>query len=167
MLEALNLKNNAETRYRCQVSVYRTIGPLVLICQLFMTWGQTISILHVFSVRNHFYLTVQVFLPINFYFYFPPSPKIFTKKSCKLINKKMLALLFYFMEDMGFHCKRSMVFVEACTTLCYLFELRHEKTCICVKTKAQISCCGCTAWFVSDLVENPKTDFLMTWLKFN
>ena len=29
MLEALNLKNNAETRYRCQVSVYRTIGPLV------------------------------------------------------------------------------------------------------------------------------------------
>ena len=30
MLEALNLKNNAETRYRCQVSVYRTIGPLVL-----------------------------------------------------------------------------------------------------------------------------------------
>ena len=31
MLEALNLKNNAETRYRCQVSVYRTIGPLVII----------------------------------------------------------------------------------------------------------------------------------------
>ena len=30
MLEALNLKNNAETRYRCQVSVYRTIGPLVV-----------------------------------------------------------------------------------------------------------------------------------------
>ena len=29
MLEALNLKNNTETRYRCQVSVYRTIGPLV------------------------------------------------------------------------------------------------------------------------------------------
>ena len=29
MLEAFNLKNNAETRYRCQVSVYRTIGPLV------------------------------------------------------------------------------------------------------------------------------------------
>ena len=29
MLQALNLKNNAETRYRCQVSVYRTIGPLV------------------------------------------------------------------------------------------------------------------------------------------
>ena len=31
MLEALNLKNNAETRYRCQVSVYRTIGPLVFL----------------------------------------------------------------------------------------------------------------------------------------
>ena len=31
MLETLNLKNNAETRYRCQVSVYRTIGPLVII----------------------------------------------------------------------------------------------------------------------------------------
>ena len=31
MLEALNLKNNAETRYRCQVSIYRTIGPLVLL----------------------------------------------------------------------------------------------------------------------------------------
>ena len=30
MLEALNLKNNAETRYRCQESVYRTTGPLVL-----------------------------------------------------------------------------------------------------------------------------------------
>ena len=30
MLEALNLKNNTETRYRCQVSVYRTIGPLVV-----------------------------------------------------------------------------------------------------------------------------------------
>ena len=31
MIEALNLKNNAETRYRCQLSVYRTIGPLVYI----------------------------------------------------------------------------------------------------------------------------------------
>ena len=25
------MKNNAETRYRCQVSVYRTIGPLVFL----------------------------------------------------------------------------------------------------------------------------------------
>ena len=31
MLEALNLKNNAETRYRCQMSIYRTIGPLVTV----------------------------------------------------------------------------------------------------------------------------------------
>ena len=31
MLEALSFKNNAETRYRCQVSVYRTIGPLVFV----------------------------------------------------------------------------------------------------------------------------------------
>ena len=31
MLEALNLKNNTETRYRCQVSIYRTIGPLVFL----------------------------------------------------------------------------------------------------------------------------------------
>ena len=31
MLEALSLKINAETRYRCQVSVYRTIGPLVVL----------------------------------------------------------------------------------------------------------------------------------------
>ena len=34
MLEALNLKNNAETRYRCQVSVYRTIGPLALFFEI-------------------------------------------------------------------------------------------------------------------------------------
>ena len=45
MLEALNLKNNAETRYRCQVSVYRTIGPLVIGCSWSAVLGLIIFIL--------------------------------------------------------------------------------------------------------------------------
>ena len=47
MLEALDLKTNAETRYRCQVSVYRTIGPLVI----FRGIGRNFSFLFHFLMK--------------------------------------------------------------------------------------------------------------------
>ena len=64
MLEALNLKNNAETRYRCQVSVHRTIGPLVLfsfgqideVPELFLT---AVSLQHDKTGAQHLHIARQ------------------------------------------------------------------------------------------------------------
>ena len=85
MLEALNLKNNTETRYRCQVSVYRTIGPLVIfLVQFYNARVKHIKFyMYIDNIISHFVptlcvlghyansqLKIVVARAINFYFVF-------------------------------------------------------------------------------------------------
>ena len=60
MLEALNLKNNTETRYRCQVSVYRTIGPLVL----YIYDGKSLTTLCMFAEYHVMYFAPVAFINV-------------------------------------------------------------------------------------------------------
>ena len=67
MLEALNLKNNAETRYKCQVSVYRTIGPLVT-----FTTGSPITPT---DIQKRKYIEIGHFINVSLVIYIIVKPK--------------------------------------------------------------------------------------------
>ena len=59
------------------------------------------------------------------------------------------------------HHNNSCLCICPCFLTWLIYELHHDKTCFFIiqNSKPLTIFCGCTAWFVSDLVGNPEDRF--------